>query len=431
MPILRPNLLCTVPPFSSNTPPAGPASLLGYLKANGCDDFGFLDLQLWMREVPLPYALVGAFGESFVRDVPELPLVLRLLRASDSGQPLAPARDPELDAYCYERMLDPAQLVGSLGRLDALLARFVAEGPPLELVGFTVWSSNYLTTLLAAAHLKRLPNPPLVIAGGPQVTESDNAARLALRSGLVDLVVLSEGEQTLLEIHRARSAGRSLRGIAGTLWLEADGRFGREERRALRLGAERGERLGAPGGVEDEALPSRLQPDAHQLLPGEDPALRQRRSAAHRFDARGADEDPVLAPENPAEVAQDADAAQGPGQAPDQAEEAEEGDGADAHPALGSRDEAEPREQRPAEHEDQEEREPLEQRPGHEEEAEEGRVKPAGRAARPQRRAPLDRRGGTGPVSRLRHVRPRCLARDHDAPDPGAPAYRARPSGSG
>ncbi|MGI5861584.1 MAG: B12-binding domain-containing radical SAM protein [Myxococcales bacterium] len=232
---LRPNLLCTVPPFSCNAPPAGAASLLGYLKAHGCDGFDFLDLQLWQRDFPLPYSLVGAFGESFVRDVPELPLVLRLLRAFEEGRPLAPERDEAFDAYCQERALNPAVLSRALAELDSLLTRFVAAVPRLDFVGFTVWSSNYLTTLLTAAHLKRRPKPPFIVMGGPQVTESENSARLALRSGLADVVALSEGEQTLLELYEAWRTGRPTRGIAGTMWMEDDGSFARKERPLLRV----------------------------------------------------------------------------------------------------------------------------------------------------------------------------------------------------
>jgi len=89
----------------------------------------------------------------------------------------------------------------------------------LNLVGFTVWNSNFLQVLMAAAQLKRRPKPPFIIAGGPQMTESVNAAKLALRSGLVDLVVLGEGEETLRCVYEAfQSDTRTLRGeVGGTM----------------------------------------------------------------------------------------------------------------------------------------------------------------------------------------------------------------------
>lgn len=216
-------LLCTVPPFATNTPPTGPAALLGYLAAHGCHDFGFADLQLGFPGMPLPYSLVGAFGESFVRDVADLPLVLRLLRrVSDGGAPEI-ARDDGFDAYCLARSIHPVRLHAALGTLGRFLESWAASAPA-GFVGFTTWSSNFLTTLLAAAHLKRARRETLVVAGGPQVAESRASAELGLRSGLFDVVALGEGEATLLEVYAAFRDGRSTRGIPGTAWLEADGR---------------------------------------------------------------------------------------------------------------------------------------------------------------------------------------------------------------
>jgi radical SAM superfamily enzyme YgiQ (UPF0313 family) len=77
---------------------------------------------------------------------------------------------------------------------------------------------------MAAAHLKRRRFPPFIIAGGPQVTESQNAAKLALSSGLFDVVAVGEGEETLLSIYRAfKSSSRTLsRPIPGTMYLNAE-----------------------------------------------------------------------------------------------------------------------------------------------------------------------------------------------------------------
>src|SRR6185436_8865864 len=80
-PSLKPNLLCIVPPYlSKGAPPLGPAALLGYLRSQGCDDFDFLDLRLWVPNAYAPtYSPVGVFGETYVIDVPDLPLVLQAL----------------------------------------------------------------------------------------------------------------------------------------------------------------------------------------------------------------------------------------------------------------------------------------------------------------------------------------------------------------
>ncbi|HEY2249490.1 MAG TPA: hypothetical protein VGH74_00470, partial [Planctomycetaceae bacterium] len=75
-------LLCICPPYPYISPPAGAAALLGYLKANGINDFGFLDLRLTTPACYEPtYSATGVFGESYVMDVPDLPLVLQLLQA--------------------------------------------------------------------------------------------------------------------------------------------------------------------------------------------------------------------------------------------------------------------------------------------------------------------------------------------------------------
>lgn len=68
----KPNLLCIAPPYGTRVP-AGSAYLLGYLKANGCYDFDFLDLRLGAPFDFTPtYKSTGAFGESYGLDLPDL-----------------------------------------------------------------------------------------------------------------------------------------------------------------------------------------------------------------------------------------------------------------------------------------------------------------------------------------------------------------------
>jgi len=83
----------------------------------------------------------------------------------------------------------------------------------LAIAGFTTWVTNYLSTLMAAAELKRLSAPPFVVLGGPQCSDSEVAAELALASGMADAVVIGEGEQSFLELQaRIDAASRSLSG---------------------------------------------------------------------------------------------------------------------------------------------------------------------------------------------------------------------------
>src|SRR6185503_5409771 len=77
----KPNLLCIVPPSAlTSYPPAGAAYLLAYLKANGCREFDFVDLRLGAPAAYSPtYNYTGIFGDAWVFDIPDLPLVLQLL----------------------------------------------------------------------------------------------------------------------------------------------------------------------------------------------------------------------------------------------------------------------------------------------------------------------------------------------------------------
>jgi radical SAM superfamily enzyme YgiQ (UPF0313 family) len=235
-----PSLLSIVPPYqTTGAPPLGAASLLAYLRANGCDDFDFLDLRLLAPNAYAPtYRPVGVFGESYAIDIPDLPLLLRMLRSRAAGRPLVPEPDELFERYCLERGISSSFLHSYLSQVDGLVSRTFSQIPHIEFIGFSVWTSNLLTTLLAAAHLKRRRNPPFIVLGGPQVTESQASAQLALRSGLVDAVVLGEGEETLLRLYEAFRETNSppSREIPGTLRLDsATGRFERSERPLLRL----------------------------------------------------------------------------------------------------------------------------------------------------------------------------------------------------
>ena len=216
-------LLCIVPPYRHrNCPPAGAAALLGHLKAAGVTGLRFLDLRTITPETQSPtFDPVGVFAESFVIDVPDLPLVLQVLRAFEDGTENFPqgSRTEAFDRYCLSRGIDPVWLYRYLGGVNELLTDVFEHMDSVSFVGFSVWASNLTTTLMAAAQLKRRRNPPFIVAGGPQVTESRASALLGLRAGLFDAVVLGEGEQALLTLITRLERGEPIADIPRVLSL--------------------------------------------------------------------------------------------------------------------------------------------------------------------------------------------------------------------
>ena len=217
-------LLCICPPYPMVSPPAGAAALLGYLKAHGIEDFGFVDLRLGTPACyETTYSPTGVFGESFVMDVPDLPLVLQLLAATDSKRPYQIAIDPLIERYCLERGISANYLGSYLHALNRYYEIAFEQYADVDFIGFSVWTSNLLSTLLAAHHLKRRTRPPFIVGGGPQLMESPASASLALRSGLFDAVAPGEGEETLRALYTAfcENGRRPVQGVGGTQYVDS------------------------------------------------------------------------------------------------------------------------------------------------------------------------------------------------------------------
>ena len=236
------NILCVVPPYQTNGgPPAGIAALMAYLRRAGHDDFEVLDLRPLVPDSYAPtHSSIGVFGETYVTDVPDLPLVLRILRGHETGcrEPLIGKIDELYIRYCLERGINPRYLHDYLLGIDRLMGCVVAKIPDVAFIGFSTWTSNYLTTLMAASHLKRRRSPPFIVAGGPQVTQSKAATNLGLMSGLFDVAVTGEGEETLLHLYEAflNGGGRLTEQVPGTVALDrASGKVVESDRRLLQM----------------------------------------------------------------------------------------------------------------------------------------------------------------------------------------------------
>lgn len=88
----KPALLCVTPHFGNSLPPAGAAALLSFMHANGCEDFAFTDFRTWLLYRCRRLTRWGVFGKTFVLNVPELPIVLKIAQSLWGRQKVYRAR---------------------------------------------------------------------------------------------------------------------------------------------------------------------------------------------------------------------------------------------------------------------------------------------------------------------------------------------------
>jgi hypothetical protein len=65
-------------------------------------------IRLWVpQSYATTYSPMGVFGESFIIDVADLPLVLSLFNAFENGRPLVGEFDEVMESYCLSRGINP------------------------------------------------------------------------------------------------------------------------------------------------------------------------------------------------------------------------------------------------------------------------------------------------------------------------------------
>lgn len=84
----------------------------------------------------------------------------------------------------------------------------------VTLVGFSIWASTKLVSLALAKTIKDKNKEILIVFGGPECSFSGEEL---IRNESVDVVVLGEGEQALLEIHKLLNTNMQIEGCAGTI----------------------------------------------------------------------------------------------------------------------------------------------------------------------------------------------------------------------
>jgi radical SAM superfamily enzyme YgiQ (UPF0313 family) len=89
-----------------------------------------------------------------------------------------------------------------------------------EVVGLSTYTETYMGALVVARQVKQWDASTVVVMGGvhPSILPRETAAEPD-----VDVVVVGEGERTLVELLGAVRAAGSLAGIRGVVWKDADG----------------------------------------------------------------------------------------------------------------------------------------------------------------------------------------------------------------
>ncbi len=214
--------LVVMPFFRIGVPPLSVACLTGYLRAHGYDGrCRCLDLRLAENRFT-SYVNTG-YDALYAVEVPDLPLILGVVDNFRHQRSLLAGFDDLLVEYLATRPLSFYALKGELARIHDLAEAAQEELRQGEIICFTTYRSNFLATVICALLVRRRHPEALIVFGGPQVSQSDSAARLALKAGACDVVVAGEGEKPLLALARAYRDSGPL-AVPGAMTLAPDGK---------------------------------------------------------------------------------------------------------------------------------------------------------------------------------------------------------------
>ena len=205
-------LLAVLPSFELKNqclPSVGLACIKAYIKKYLPDiTINHLDLrtraevqEIWRPE-DFPQITIR---KNFVSDIYELSIIASLIdkyRKSKSINNLFPEQDI-ISRWAYDRTILPDFIVNKLNMTHKFAIKNFVWCGGYDIVGFSIYTTNLYLSILTAMLIKiSYPNTKIIF-GGPQITQSDSTRELLLKSGLVDYLVLGEGEQPFLDIINA------------------------------------------------------------------------------------------------------------------------------------------------------------------------------------------------------------------------------------
>lgn len=113
----------------------------------------------------------------------------------------------------------------------AVAARRIAEQGS-DIIGFNSRCDTYPIVLDIARHCKQINPKAVIVIGGPQATFS--AMDTLKNFTFVDLIVKGEGELTMLELMNCLKHGKSLNGVAGTMFRQNGSIIENQPRKLIR-----------------------------------------------------------------------------------------------------------------------------------------------------------------------------------------------------
>lgn len=187
-----------MPSFDNKGPHLGIACLLAYLKQQGID-LTFTDFRSFYNCNP-PFYYLGYRSINYIPEIPDLPLILSIIKNYNRGKELIYAIDDQIMNYVQNWQLSYFSLKKDIENIYRVMKENIHKFSKQNIIGFTTYETNFLYTIMLSLLIRQERPNTIIIYGGPHVSQHMNAAKLALKARAADGVVIGEGEKTLTEI---------------------------------------------------------------------------------------------------------------------------------------------------------------------------------------------------------------------------------------
>jgi len=190
-------------------PHLGHACLAAYLKKNGVNVTA-TDFRLSFNSTGLLLNYACNYEKiAYIDEIPDLPLILSLVKNYKMGRHLLYGFQDVLLNYIQHRFANYYSFKRAIEEIYGLMTRQTENIARHNIVGFTTVYSNLFATMMLSLLLRQHKPGIRIIYGGPQTTLSINSAKLILKLKIADVVVVGDGEETLLEVIKSYEAGKT------------------------------------------------------------------------------------------------------------------------------------------------------------------------------------------------------------------------------